>query len=252
MESVVRYKVNPGQSGSKAEQRGPESGSSRSGMASSTGESGQGLAKARRPQSQGVPLIVFSDNEQPTQSQDTQRTRSDVREGQNLPQEDKPSHEAVLEDMISDTPMVSPVQSIKPSPASKKTPVTGVQSGDKVRSASASSSGSAKPAQSGGASNIIDLEGAVNVVPLIDYEQAMEVDDTTVNPNDYRKSHVESVSDGEEQPPDHDSNNEYDDDPDFNKDGFGYQKRSTAVHGTHAYLQALSASLDAAITYQTD
>ena len=154
-------------------------------MASSTGESGQGSAKAKRSQSQGVPLIVFEDDELPTQSKD-QRTHSDDREGQNPPQKDKPSHEAVLEAMISDTPMVSPVHSMKPSPASKKTPVTGVRSGGKVRSASVSSSGSAKPAQSGSASASIDPEGAAGDVQSMDIEQTGDNDEVLVNPNDYR------------------------------------------------------------------
>ena len=205
-------------------------------MASSTGgESGEGLAKAKRPQSQGVPLLVLSD-EPSTQSQGQQRAQSsDVREGQFHPQIDKPSHEAVLEDMITDSPMVSPVQSIRPSPVRKLTPVTGVQSGGKAGTASASSgSGNVKSGQSGNSRDIIDLEGAVNIVSLKDIEQHMEVDEQ-VDPNDYRAPRIESLSDGEEQPPEHDSNDEeYDDDPDF---WFGFIKRSTVVPGTIEYHQ---------------
>ena len=128
-------------------------------MASSTGgESGEGLAKAKRPQCQGVPLVVLSD-EPSIQSPSQQRaSSSDVREGQYLPQKDKPSHEAVLEDMITDTPMVSPVQSIRPSPVRKLTPVTGVQSRGKDGSASASSgSGIVKPGQSRNSRDVIAL-----------------------------------------------------------------------------------------------
>ena len=150
-----------------------------SGMASSTGggESGEGLRRqAKRTQSQGVPLLVLSDEPtaQPLGQQGTQSC--DVREGQLQPQQDKPSHEAVLEAMITDSPMVSPVQSIKPSPVSKQTPVTGVQSAGKAGPASASSgSGDVKTGQSGNTSEIIDLAGAVTIVSLKDHEQQMEL-----------------------------------------------------------------------------
>ena len=133
-------------------------------MASGAGsESGQGSAKAKGSQSQSViPLIVYSDNELSTQSVD-QRIRGDSREGQLLSQPDRASSEAVLEAMTTDAPMVSPVQSLKPSPASKKTPVTGVQSGGKGRWASVSL-GSGKPGQSGMASLSADSKGTAGDV----------------------------------------------------------------------------------------
>ena len=203
-------------------------------MASSTGgESGEGLVKAKRSQSQGVPLLVLSD-EPSTQSQSQQGAQScDVREGQLQPQKDKPSHEAVLEAMITDSPMVSPVQSIKPSPVSKQTPLKGAQSAGKAGPSSASSgSGDVKTGQSGNTSEIIDLAGAVTIVSLKDHEQQMEVDELD-DPNIYRSPRRESISDGEEQPSEHDSNDEeYDDDPDFR---YGYIKRSTVVPGTAMY-----------------
>ena len=117
--------------------------------------------------------------------------------------------------MTTDSPMVSPVQSIMPSPASKKTPVTGVRSGGEVRSASASS-GSAKPAQSGSAETSSVPDSAAGGVQPMDIEQTEDKDETRINPNNYHKSQVESLSDGEEQPPDHESNTEdFDDDPGF-------------------------------------
>ena len=88
----------------------------------------------------------------------------------------------------------------------------------------------------------------------MDIEQTGDKDEASVNPNDYRHSRVESLSDGEEQPPDeHDSNTEdYDDEPAFTPGQTGYQRQSSITHGTLEYLKALSMSLDATIQYQTD
>ena len=125
-------------------------------------------------------MIVFDDNEQPTQSQD-QGTRNDDRVGQRTHQIDKPSSEAVLQAMTSDTPMVSPVQSVKPSPASKKTPVTGVRTGGEVRSASASSR-STKLAQSGSADSSVVPGGAAGDVQPMDVESIpMTIADPRLN-----------------------------------------------------------------------
>ena len=217
---------------------------------SGSGESGEGLSqKAKRTQALGVPLLVLSD-EPTAHSPSQQGTPScDVRKGQLQPQKDKSSPEEVLEAMITDSPMVSPVQSIKPSPVRKKTPAQGAQSAGKVRAMRASSGpNDVKTGQSSSTSDVIDLTGAVNIVKISDIEQQMEVDEVMDDPNVYRSPHRESVSDGE--PPEQDSNDEDDDDdPELR---YGFVQRSHVVPGSPKYLQNLSESLNGAIQYQTD